>query len=130
MIEKLTLWFIFRVLLALVPILFTVVRILTIGGANPFGTAIERGELVLLTAAICGGSVGVLIGSGATLQIYKIISGGAAIIILMFSSLYFADVSAAYRAGVPINARHVRQTSLVVFCAGVVFSGACVALGG
>jgi len=130
MIEKLTLWFIFRVLLSLVPILFTSVRILTTGGAHPFGTAIERGELVLLAAAMCGGSVGLLIGSGATLLISKIISGGAAIIILMFSSLYYADVSALYRAGVPVNLRRVRQTSLVVFIAGVVFSGACVALGG
>lgn len=130
MIEKLTLWFIFRVLLALVPILFTVVRIFTTGGANPFATAIERGELVLITAAICGGSVGVLIGSGAALQIYKIISGGAVIIILMFSALYYADISAAYRAGVPVNVTRVRQTSLIVFGAGVVFSGGCVALGG
>ena len=79
---------------------------------------------------MCGGSVGLLIGSGATLLISKIISGGAAIIILMFSSLYYADVSALYRAGVPVNVRRVRQTSLVVFIAGVVFSGACVALGG
>jgi hypothetical protein len=106
---------------------FNGVRIFTTGRANPCGAAIERGELVLITAAMCGGSVAVLIGSGATLQIDKIISGGAAIIILMFSSLYFADVSALYRAGIPVHVSRVKQTSLVVLIAGVVCSGACVA---
>jgi hypothetical protein len=130
MIEQLILWFIFRVLLALVPIVYNGVRIVTTGGQDPFGAAIERGELLLLTAAMCGGSVGVLIGSGATFQIYKIISGGAAIIILMLSSLYYADISALYRAGTPINVNIVKTTSRALFILGVLCSGSSVALSG
>jgi hypothetical protein len=130
MIEQLILWFLFRVLLALVPIVYNGVRILTTGGQDPFGAAIERGELLLLTAAMCGGSVGVLIGSGATFQIYKIISGGAAIIILMLSSLYYADISALYRQGTLVNVNIIKTTSRVLFLLGVVASGSAVALAG
>jgi hypothetical protein len=130
MAKNLILFLFFRVLLSLVPIVYNGVRIATTGGQDPFGTAIERGELLLLTAAMCGGSVGVLIGSGATFQIYKIIAGGAAIIILMLSSLYYADISALYRAGTAINVTIVKTTSRVLFLLGVVASGSAVALVG
>jgi hypothetical protein len=103
------------------------VRIVTPGGATPCGAAIARGECVLLTAAMGGGSVAVWIGSGATLQIDKMISGGAAILIVRFSSLSFAEVSALSRAGRPVHVSRVQQTSLVVLMAGAVCSGASVA---
>jgi hypothetical protein len=130
MVKSLTLFLFFRVLLSLVPIVYNGVRIATTGGQDPFGAAIERGELLLLTAALCGGSVGVLIGSDATFQIYKIISGGAAIIILMLSSLYYADISSLYRQGVPVNVNIVKTTSRALFLLGVIASGSSVALSG
>ena len=102
----------------------------TTGGARPFGAAIARGEFVLLTAAMCGGACGVWLGAGATLQIYTMISGGAALIMLLCSSLSCADVSARSRAGIPVHVSRVQQTSLVVWLAGVGCSGAGVTCGG
>ena len=134
MLEKLIVWLFFSVLLALVPILFDVmrstiaVRSMVAGGTSRFDDAVARGELFLMTAALCGAAVGELFGVGGPVKIGKIIAGGSAVVTLFFSALFYTEVSAAARRGSATNKVTVRNFSCVLFVLGVICSGACIAL--
>jgi hypothetical protein len=133
--DKLALWFVFSVLLSLVPIIFHIVKGYTNHTPHALTAAIQRGELLLITAALCAAAVGELIvaqpitppTSSTTItsttsqltakpsQIDKIVSGGTAIIFLMFCSLYFADISATYNSGAYVNNKIIVITSISLF---------------
>ena len=138
MVKQLVIWLFFRLLLALVPIAAEGMRLLTNGVVNPFGSAIERGELLLISTALCGGSMGILISAllGATaptpepLQIERAVALGAAFIVFAVSSLHYTNIAASYRAApAAVNVSSVKKSSFYLFLAGVVSSAACVALG-
>lgn len=112
MTERLVLWAIFSVGIALVPLVFKGVSLITKEPIEGEGNVIIRGELLLITVALCAAAVGELLASGPSFQLVKIISGGASIIILLFSSLYFAQVSALYADGTQVRVKVVRLLSL------------------
>jgi len=90
---------------------------------------VARGELVLIAAAITAAAVGELFGAGTNrFEIPKLFAGGAAIVILILASLYFADVSAVHQAGQKPDLAVVRTVSSWLFLFAVASSGSCVAL--
>ena len=138
MSEKLIRWIIFSVLMALVPLLVDVLWIVTRGGTEALTSVLARGELLLITAALCAASVGELFGSGNDRRSRKVISGGAALLILLVSALYFVHVSEAYahvsEAYVgkerPPDVGVIRTISILLYTSAVVSSGSCVWLSG
>ena len=123
-IERLTVWVMFSVLLVLVPLLFDAGRAMIRGGSFSLDDAISRGELTLVTAAICGSAIGELFGVGGAAKLGKILAGGGALLTLMFCAFFYTEASAVRRAKAKIAKRTVRNLSIV----GVLCSGLCVAL--
>jgi len=128
--EKLIVWIFFSVGIALVPLVFAGLRLQTKKTPNAFSIVIARGELLLLIAALCGSSIGELIGSNETHKILKLISGGSSIIILLFSSLYFSFVSENKTINTEgeIEDGVVIHTSLILFCLAFVSCCSCIIL--
>jgi hypothetical protein len=130
--EKVLKWLMFSVLLALVPIAFGVLSYASrnsgLGLQVSTARILSHGELLLVASALCAAAVGESFGEGKKYRIPKLLSAGCAIIILLFSALYFADASAAYLAEVEYNENLVRTTSIYVFIAAVIASGSCIAL--
>jgi len=128
MTEKLIRWFLFGVVIALLPIIFNSLRLFTHGGSLTFGQLVGRGELLLVTAGISAKAIGELIGSSTSMKIPKIIAGGVSLVILALASLYFADVAATYANNQTLDLSVISRMSLILFLTAVVSGGSCVAL--
>ena len=130
--EKVVRWLVFTVLLALVPIAFSIFRLSTRDGSIPLadsvGSVLSGGELLLIAAILCGGAAGELFGAGPRFRVLKVLSSGAAILLLLFSAMYFADVTAIRLSGGTLDNVLVQQTSVQVFFAAVVCSASCISL--
>jgi hypothetical protein len=135
--EKIIVWIFFNVGIGLVPIVFAGFRLYTIKISeidklsDAFRIVIARGELLLLTVALCGSSLGGLIATSESLRVLKIVSGGAITIIFLFSSLYFFVVSEIKenraKSATPhdekVQDRMITRTSLFLFCSALISCG-------
>jgi hypothetical protein len=128
MLEKLTKWFLFGVVIALLPILFNYFQLRARATPATFDDITGRGELLLVAAGIAAAAVGDLLGTGPALKTLKVVAGAFSVIILMTASLFFADVAAGYIAGQKIDAHVVGNTSLILLACAVAAGGGCVAL--
>jgi len=99
---------------------------------NPASKPFDRRfawRLFLAAALLCGGASGEIFGSPSDYRILKTISAGAAIILLLFSAMYYADVTVAQLFGKAIDSALVEKTSLQVLVGSVAIGSICVALG-
>jgi len=126
MIKNLLRWFIFGVLLALVPLVASAFDELT-KGTFLLINVLSHGELLLITVGICGSSIGGLIGSKPFKDNLKVITGGGALIIAILASLYFANISNSVDISDP---QIIQSTSLSLFFSGLITSGVNIALSG
>ena len=132
-IEKVVRWLVFSVALGMVPIVFGAYRLSTLEQAGTLhqslSIVVSHGELFLAAALLCGGASGEIFGSSSDYRILKTISAGAAIILLLFSAMYYADVTVAQLFGKAIDSALVEKTSLQVLVGSVAIGSICVALG-
>jgi hypothetical protein len=128
MLEKLVTWFVFSVVLALVP-LFAAAAFQS-SRAQPFDlrALVAQGELLLVAAGICAAATAELFGSSARLRALKLLVGGATIALLLFAAIYFASIVTARESKVALDVAVVYQTSIVVFVSAFFTAGACVTL--
>jgi hypothetical protein len=91
--EKLARWFIFGVVVALLPLGVKFVLALTDGPPPSLTRLLSRGELLLTAVAIAAAAVGELIGIRGRRVILNLLIGGAGVLTILFSSLYFAFVT-------------------------------------
>jgi hypothetical protein len=99
---KLARWFVFSVLIALLPICFTYVYMLTDGKSPSLPDVLARGELLLISVALAADALGDLIASGPSNVGFKIAAGGGCLLTIVFASLYFAVVSTKAAANVNV----------------------------
>jgi hypothetical protein len=128
MLQKLTRWLIFSVLLALVPIAVSCVVQVAHGKELRISPALAHGELLLITASLCAASCGELFGTAPRYALGKIIAGGLSVLILVLATLLFSEVVSAWASGVPLVESITARTSMVLFCTSVVACGSCIAL--
>lgn len=120
--EKITYWFIFNVVIALLPLVFNVLLIFSRDIPFNAEALFFRGELLIVSAAIAADAVGGLIGGGQKNRISRLIIGGMCVVLLCLSSLLFAAISIDETAFSPSR---VTIISLVMFLSTVVASGSC-----
>ena len=121
MSAKLTRWFIFSVLIALLPIGFTYVHLVTDEKPASIAILLAHGELLLISVALAADAVGDLIAGGTEKAVRKIISGGGCVITVIFASFYFADVSSRAQ----VNTGIVFEVSIAIFIFTLVASASC-----
>ena len=117
MLEYLIRWIIFSVVIALLPLLFNLLRNIGRGENIGFVRLFSHGELLLVSAAISAGALGQLFGVGSSLSIIKILAGGSCVTIVMVASFWFADISGAYLSNPPVtlNIKAICIGSIIVF---------------
>jgi hypothetical protein len=96
--EKLLRWFIFSVLIALVPLAVSYLGLRLDRQEPSLYLLTERGELLLISTAIASAAVGELIPAGRARAIRKLIAGGSCILLIMLSSFAFAAIQARSNA--------------------------------
>ena len=129
MLEKVIRWLIFSVLIALLPIGFNYLSMKTKSIPTSLEIICAQGELLIVSAALNAAALGELFGSGpASLMIAKIIAGGVCVIILLLTSLWFADIAATILLNKPLDANIIMKGSLFAFFGTVAASGSSVAL--
>jgi hypothetical protein len=128
MLQKLTRWLIFSVLLALVPIAISCMVQVAHGHDLKIDPALAHGELLLITASLCAASCGELFGTPPRYALGQIIAGGSSVLLLVLATLFFGEVASAWSSNAPLVEGITARTSVVLFCASVVACGSCIAL--
>jgi hypothetical protein len=90
--EKLLRWFIFSVLIALVPLALSYLGLSLDRQEARLYLLTARGELLLISSTIASAAVGELIATGRDNALWKLLAGGACMLLLILSSLFFATI--------------------------------------
>lgn len=126
--EKMVKWVIFSVLMALVPLITAALIQLTRSITPSMDDLIGRGELLLITAALCARSCGELFSSDGGRKTAKVVAGGSTMVILLLTAIYFADVASAVRTKTTIDSGLVAGISIVTYISALVSGGSCIRL--
>ena len=122
MAARLAKWIIFSILLALLPLAFGGYQTAARGKAVTLASITAGGELVLVAAAICAASLGEVFLRKTDRRIWRLVIGGATLLVIMSASLLFADIAASKAAGIPLDQSFVSRVSIWVFVAGLLSS--------
>lgn len=128
MSRRLIKWLIFSVMIALLPIIFNAIKMITRNNPIELEILFSNGELLIISVAIASAAVGELLGSGEDKIIVKYFAGGGCITIIALASLWFADISTSMRLGENLNKYFISAGSIVMFFLTLISAGSCKAL--
>lgn len=122
--ERMTRWFMFSVLVSLVP--FAISFLTRALGREPIPMVLitADGGLLLTCTAIAAGAFGELIPGGREHPVARLVAGGVCMILILAASFYFA----AIKATADPNPAAIFTTSLRVLAGTVLVGAACVYL--
>lgn len=127
MAEKLTRWFIFGVVVSLLPFALAFLNLWASKKPAKIEDLFSRGELLLVSTAIGAAAIGELLGIKDTHTLYKIIIGGCSFIAVLTQMAWYAYASDASRG---LDGRNVAKLSVIFFAVTLVCSSACLFLAG
>ncbi len=115
MAERLIRWFVFSVLVALLPFVWNWISLVTQEKAATLETMFCRGELFLVSCALCAAALGELIGTGRKFAEFKLLVGFGCLSVLMLNSLWFSQVSFQVLSATKYDTMFVTEGSLMAF---------------
>ena len=121
-------WIIFSVIIALLPLAFNFLSLQTKGGSPTLEQICSKGELLLICVGISAAALGELMGGGGGWTLARLLAGGGSLVILIFSALWFADISTCIAEQIAYNTGFVARGSILVFMIGTLCSGLCIVL--
>jgi asparagine N-glycosylation enzyme membrane subunit Stt3 len=92
--EKLVRWCIFNVLIALAPLVISYLALGLDRKEPSLALVTARGELLLISTTIASAAIGELLPSGRNYATLKVTSGGACMLLVLLSSLFFSAIQA------------------------------------
>ena len=122
--EKLTRWFIFSVLVSLVPLAISWLGMRLDRKPATLQVITARGELLLISTTIAAAAVGEVIAGGQDRATQKLLAGGSCMLAVLLSSLFFAAIQARHDP----DPASVLSTSICLFAYTLLASGSCVYL--
>ncbi|HEY0025278.1 MAG TPA: hypothetical protein VGB24_20355 [Longimicrobium sp.] len=122
--ERMTRWFIFGVLISLIPLAVSYFSLKLDRRAPTLGGLLAGGELLLISTTVAAGCIGELIPVSRGKPVEKLIAGGACMLIVLFSTSCFAAV----KSRASPDPSPIRATSLLLFASAVVAGAGCVYL--
>lgn len=90
--ERLVRWFLFSVLVSLIPLALTYVNLLLDGREAHLAMLLARGELLLVSATLGAAALGELFPSGREHAMAKLLASGASVLMIVLSSVCFASI--------------------------------------
>lgn len=128
-VQKLIRWFIFSVAVALLPLIFHALQLITRGKSASLSAVTSHGELLIVSVALAAAAIGNIIGNkNMTLSIPKLLSAGFCMLMLLLSSFYYADISACRISGQPIEDNVIACVSLISYIFTFICSACCIVL--
>ena len=122
-------WLVFGVALALMPIGFHFMYIVTVPRLElSWSILLGRGELLLLAVGLSAGAMGDLVLMRPGWGAFKVVTTGICAANIAFSSGYFMLVSGRYGLGEQTESGAVVIISIVLYAVAVISSGLCVLL--
>lgn len=119
-------WFIFGVILAMLPIAFKIITCISRGVPSlTFVWLFGAGDLLLITTVIACNALGEALFVTTSHPIVRLISSGVCLILLMLSSYWFGDISAP-RSDAATNMRVVSYGSAILLGLNVIAGACCV----
>ncbi len=127
-LNKLLKWTFFGVILAIVPIVFSMLFHRAFSESFGFEKHLSDGELLLITAGLCAAGLGELLGSSDENKSGKITCGGTSVVILLLSAgLYTAFANAEmYKEDFDVD--FVLTISCICYVCALVSSTVCILL--
>ncbi len=125
MAEKLTRWFIFGVVVSLLPFALAYLNLWASKKPVKIEDLFSRGELLLVSTAIGAAAIGELLGIKETHALYKIIIGGCSFVAVLTQMAWYAYASDASRR---LDGRNVAKLSVAFFVVTLFCSAACLFL--
>lgn len=122
--ERMIRWFIFSVLLSLVPLTLSYVAMQLDGGRVSLHMLMGRGELLLICTTVGAAALGELIPAGRDNAILKLLAGGCTMLVVVVSSLSFAAIQSRQSP----DPGSVLAISLSMFLGMLVAGGSCMYL--
>jgi heme/copper-type cytochrome/quinol oxidase subunit 3 len=129
-LSQIATWFVFAVILALLPIIVNALGAVTRGEKIAFVPLLGHGELLLVSAAVVGASLTNLMDRDSSkLAKGRLWTGVFGAIVVLMASLWFADVAGALHDGSSIDNHSVAVGSCIVFFFALVAGLSCVVIG-
>lgn len=125
LMDRLTVWLIFSVVLALTPLTFNAAVIFIAGRNLTFADILAHGELLIVCVAVGADAVGRMIGSGPHKKTLKILAAGGCILLIILSSLLFSVIAVSPGT---YDAERVTSSSSFLFLMTIIAGGSCVLL--
>lgn len=119
--EKLVRWFMFSVLVSLVPLALTYFILWVDRREVHLEMLVARGELLLISTTLGAAALGELFPGTRENALEKLLSGGALVLLMLTSSLFFAVIQARQSS----NPRSLFAVSLALFVGILAAAGSC-----
>jgi hypothetical protein len=126
--DKVLRWFMFGVLISLLPLAYTYENLVIKSQPVDMAKVVGNGELLIIVWALCAGAIGELFGSTADYKWFKIVSGGLTLIVLIMSALLFASIAEARVEHTAVNDVEIVWNSKILFLFGIVSCASCLVL--
>jgi hypothetical protein len=125
-LRKLLRWVLYTVIIALIPLLFTLINLATYSRPLTLISVTEHGEMLLIASVLGAGAIGELLTTKTRpLSLAQELSLWATLVLVIVSSMWFAAIAAA--GGIP-NPNVVSWGSMVMLLCVIFSSGGCVYL--
>ena len=124
-LRKLVRWLVYTVVIALVPLLFTLLNLATYSKTVNLKAITEHGEMLLIASALGAGAIGEMFTAKVRLSFPQELCVGATLILVIVSSMWFASIASG--AG-SVNLNVVSFGSLTLLICVICSSGGCVYL--
>jgi hypothetical protein len=129
-VEKLTVWVIFGVIVTLTPFIFSILQ--SVGGKHGFSvnTILGTGQLLLVSVAITAAAFGelVVINVSESQRLFRTLAMGSAVIVVIVSSLWFGGISSSIDEGKPPDPAIISLGSILVYVWALISSAWCLSL--
>jgi hypothetical protein len=129
-IERLTVWVIFGVIVTLTPFIFSFLQ--SVGGKHglSFDSILGSGQLLLVGVAIAAGAFGELIVIDVTgdQRLFRTLAIGSCSIVIIVSSLWFGGISAAIAEKAAPDPQVISIGSVLVYVWALISSAWCLSL--
>jgi hypothetical protein len=128
MAEKVSRWFLFGVLISLVPLFWSYENLIIKAQPATMAKIVGNGELLIIVWALCAGALGELFGSNGDYKNFKIISGGLTLIVLIAAALLFASITEARVEKANVDDGAVVYASVLLFIFSIFSCSGCIVL--
>jgi hypothetical protein len=113
--DKVLRWLFFEVFVSLLPLAASYTNLHLKMEPATLPSVLGNGELLVVCWVLCAGAIGELFGASPRYKRLKAFSGGSALLVLIFSSLIFAEIAERRFSKLPTNENLIVELSLLMF---------------